>query len=136
MSSAVLQFQSLGTLTAAAGKAFVVAPHAGVIKNVVAKVGTAPTGATLIVDINKNGTTIFTTQANRPTVAVSATAAALAGQPDVTTFAAGDLLSIDIDQIGSSVAGANLALALSVDLDEEETTPIAIEPDNRFGQQA
>jgi hypothetical protein len=134
MSSSVFQFQSVGTLTAAAGKAFVVAPHAGVIKTVKASVGTAPAGSSLIVDINKNGTTIFTTQANRPTIAAAATAATLAGQPNVLTFAAGDLLSVDIDQIGSGTAGSNLAVALVVELDEEETTPITIEPDNRFGQ--
>lgn len=133
MSNDVLHLQSVGTLTAAAGKAFAVAPYDGVIKKISGKVGTAPTGATLIVDVNKNGTTIFTTQANRPTVAVSATAATLAGFPEVTTFAAGDLISIDIDQIGSSVAGANLAVAVAVEYNEEETTPILIEPDNRFG---
>ena len=133
MSSSVFQFQSVGTLTAAAGKAFVVAPYAGVIKAVKASVGTAPAGSSLIVDINKNGTTIFTTQANRPTIAAAATGATLAGQPSVLTFAAGDLLSVDIDQVGSGTAGSNLAVALVVELDEEETTPIAIEPDNRFG---
>ena len=133
MSSAVLQFQSVGTLTAAAGKAFVVAPYGGTIKKIAARVGTAPTGAALQVDVNKNGTTIFTTQANRPTIAVSGVSATLAGQPEVLTFAAGDLLSIDIDQVGSTVAGANLGLSILVEIDEEETTPITIVPDNRFG---
>lgn len=133
MSSAVLQFPSIGVLTAAAGKAFVVAPYGGVVKKIVARVGTAPTGAALIVDVNKNGTTIFTTQANRPTIAVSGVSATLAGLPDVLTFAAGDLLSIDIDQVGSTVAGANLGFSILVELDEEETTPITIVPDNRFG---
>lgn len=134
MSSAVLQFQSVGVLTAAAGKAFVVAPYGGTIKKVSAKVSSAPAGSTILVDINKNGTTIFTTQANRPTIAASATAATLAGQPEVLTFAAGDLLSVDVDQIGSGTAGSNLAVSLLVELDEEETTPITIVPDNRFGQ--
>lgn len=132
MSTSVLNLGSVGTLTAAAGKDFAVAPYGGVIKKIAASVGTAPTGATLIVDINKNGTTIFTTQANRPTVAVSATSATMAGNAEVLTFAAGDLLSIDVDQIGSTVAGANLGVSILVEFDEEETTPITV-ADNRFG---
>lgn len=67
---------------------------------------TAPTGATLIVDVNKNGTTIFTTQGNRPTIAISGNADD-SGTPDVTTVAEGDRLSFDIDQIGSGDAGGN-----------------------------
>ncbi len=133
MSSAVLQFQSVGVLTAAAGKAFVVAPYGGTIKKIAARVGTTSAGSSIIVDINKNGTTIFTTQANRPTIAAAAVVATLAGQPEVLTFAAGDLLSMDIDQIGSSTAGSNLGVSVLVELDEEETTPITIVPDNRFG---
>lgn len=134
MSSAVLQFQSVGVLTAAAGKAFVVAPYGGTIKKISASVGTTSAGSSIIVDINKNGTTIFTTQANRPTIAAAAVVATLAGTgPSVVTFAAGDLLSVDIDQIGSGTAGSNLGVSVLVELDEEETTPITIVPDNRFG---
>ena len=133
MSSAILQFQSVGVLTAAAGKAFAVAPYGGTIKKIAARVGTTSAGSSIIVDINKNGTTIFTTQANRPTIAAAAVVATLAGQPEVLTFAAGDLLSVDIDQIGSSTAGSNLGVSVLVELDEEETTPITIVPDNRFG---
>ena len=133
MSSAVLQFQSVGTLTAAAGKAFVVAPYGGTIKKIAATVGTTSAGSSIIVDINKNGTTIFTTQGNRPTIAAAAVVATLAGTPNVVTFAAGDLLSVDIDQIGSGTAGSNLGVSVLVELDEEETTPITIVPDNRFG---
>lgn len=133
MSSTVLQFQSVGVLTAAAGKAFVVAPYGGTIKKISARVGTTSAGSSIIVDINKNGTTIFTTQANRPTIAAAAVVATLAGTPEVLTFAAGDLLSLDIDQIGSGTAGSNLGVSVLVELDEEETTPITIVPDNRFG---
>ena len=133
MSSAVLQFQSVGALTAAAGKAFVVAPYGGTIKKISASVGATSVGSSIIVDINKNGTTIFTTQANRPTIAAAAVVATLAGTPNVVTFVAGDLLSVDLDQVGSSTPGSNLGVSVLVELDEEETTPITIVPDNRFG---
>jgi hypothetical protein len=32
--------------------------------------------------------------------------------PDVTAVAAGDLLSVDIDQVGSSTAGSDLVVAI------------------------
>jgi len=43
------------------------------------EVGTAPTGAALICDIHKNGTTLWTTQGNRPTVVPNALITALTG---------------------------------------------------------
>lgn len=66
----------------------------------------APTGADLIIDVNKNGTTMFTTQANRPRVVDGDNAGADA-VPDVLTIAKGDRIDIDIDQIGSGTAGGD-----------------------------
>lgn len=74
-------------------------------------VDTAPTDATLIVDVHLNGTTIFTTQGNRPTILTTATDSGLA-IPDVTAAAGGDVLTVDIDQIGSTIAGADLAVVV------------------------
>lgn len=55
-----------------------------------------------IVDINKNGTTIFTTQGNRPTLANDdVNNWAVSGTPEVTTFVEGDIISMDIDQIAT-----------------------------------
>jgi hypothetical protein len=78
------------------------------IQNVYIRVGTAPTGAAILVDVNKNGTTIFTTQANRPTIAISGTTSGKVTNMDVTTLADGDYLTFDIDQIGSTIAGSDL----------------------------
>lgn len=77
-------------------------------------VGTAPTGADIIVDVNKNGTTIYTTQGNRPTIAASANAGGPGTAPDVTSLVAGDYLTVDVDQIGSSVAGSDLTVSVIV----------------------
>lgn len=104
--------QASGTMTAAAGKMRWVAPCDGEIVGVTAAVLTAPTGATLIVDVNKGGTTIFTTQGNRPTIAISGTSTAVK-TPDVTSFSAGDVFTVDVDQIGSSVAGADLHVCVA-----------------------
>ncbi len=77
-------------------------------------VGTAPTGASIIVDVNKNGTTIYTTQGNRPTIAASANAGGPGATPDVTSLVAGDYLTVDIDQVGSTVAGSDLTVSVIV----------------------
>lgn len=79
------------------------------LQSVFIAVNTAPTGASIIVDVNKNGTTIFTTQANRPAIAASANTGS-SSTLDVTSFADGDYLQADIDQIGSTIAGADLTV--------------------------
>lgn len=77
-------------------------------------VATAPTGAKIVMDFNKNGSTMFTT---KPEIAIAATAGVFL-EPDGTyaarCFARGDLLTADIDQVGSSVAGVALTAQVSI----------------------
>jgi hypothetical protein len=75
---------------------------------------TAPTGAALIADVLKNGTTIYTTQSNRPQAASGSNGGALTAAPDVTTLADGDTLRVDIEQIGSTVAGSGVSVGVVV----------------------
>jgi len=89
-------------------KASFVAPCALTITNVKASVGTAPTGADLMMDLLINGVTAFTTQANRPTITAGGTSVNSVA-PDVTSVAAGDRVTLPIAQIGSTIAGADLA---------------------------
>ncbi len=77
---------------------------ASTIVGVQASLMTAPAASSVIVDVNKNGTTIFTTQANRPTIATSGFYSGNVTNMDVTSLAAGDYLSVDIDQIGTNAA--------------------------------
>ena len=77
-------------------------------------VGTAPTGADIVIDVNKNGTSIYTAQANRPTITDGQNAGGPGASPDVTTLVAGDYLTVDIDQIGSTVAGSDLTVTIIV----------------------
>ncbi len=79
------------------------------IEKVYAYCKTAPTGAALIFDINKNGTTVWATQANRIQIAAGAQTGSQTSV-DTTTFAEGDVLTIDIDQIGSTVAGKDITI--------------------------
>jgi hypothetical protein len=98
--------------TAVGGRIYNHGPGPKFIRGVVATVGTAPTGAALIVDVNKNGTTVFTTQTNRPTIAIGAFTSGLAANMEVIVLAVGDYLTVDVDQIGSTVAGSDLRVAV------------------------
>lgn len=105
-------FTRSGTLTAGAGThRYPVKGGTFQIQTIAAMVGTAPTGASVIVDVNKNGSTIYGTQSNRPTIAVS-TNSATVGAHTATTVTDGDYITIDIDQIGSTVAGADLVVVV------------------------
>jgi hypothetical protein len=75
------------------------------------EVSTAPTGAALICDINKNGDSIFTTQENRPTIADGALSAVIVA-PDIVSIIQGDRITLDIDQIGFTTPGEKLTLTL------------------------
>lgn len=88
-------------------------PENATIQKISAYVRTAPTGADIIIDVNLNGTTIFTTQANRPTIpdGTNVDASAI---PDVTSITAGDVLEIDVDQIGSGTAGEDLVVVIQI----------------------
>ena len=89
-------------------------PWDGTITNVIATVSTAPTVSSIIIDINKNGTTIFTTQANRPTI-TAGTQDDLSSIPDITALVVNDILTCDIDQVGVS-PGAGLVVQVRIDL--------------------
>lgn len=86
---------------------------AGTIVDIRAHVDTAPVGASLIVDVNKNGVTLFTTQANRPTIADGANASTTT-LPDITAVAAGDRITVDVDQIGVGTPGSDLYVSITI----------------------
>ena len=76
-----------------------------------------------ICDINLNGSTIFTTSANRPELA-NTDVYAISGVPDVVDLVIGDVLTLDIDQIATGAADLRIALMemsneLVFDLDNE-----------------
>jgi hypothetical protein len=109
----MITFAQTGVLSVFTGAIRYRFPFAATILGITSAVNTAPTGASLICDVNKNGTTVFTTQGNRPTIAASGTASHTGTSeavPDVTAIAAGDYLTVDIDQVGSTVAGSNLSV--------------------------
>lgn len=85
-------------------------PDKALIDEVRCHVGTQPVGASVIVDVNDDGTTIFTTQGNRPEIADS-TSDDTSGVADGGTAVAKDsVITVDIDQIGSGTAGSDLTV--------------------------
>jgi hypothetical protein len=107
-------FFKTGTLTTTTGTQRLPIDGTYTIVGTRLMVGTAPTGANLIVDVNKNGTTIYTTQGNRPTITATQNAGGPGTAPDITALAAGDYLTVDIDQIGSTIAGSDLTVSVIV----------------------
>lgn len=100
-----------GPLTVMTGKSRIYFEADYVVETIRAAINTAPTGASVIVDVNKNGTTLFTTQSNRPTISASGFLSTVTA-PAVTTFTSGDYLTVDVDQIGSTIAGADLTVTI------------------------
>jgi hypothetical protein len=88
-----------------------IVPENMTIKKVWLITRTAPTGANLTIDINKNGTTIWSTQGNRASITASATTGNTTTF-DTTALVAGDYLDFDIDVVGSSVSGTDLTVVL------------------------
>jgi len=99
-----------GTLaTGASQGATVVMPYGFTCTDVDLRVDTAPVGANLIVDINKGGATIFSTN---PEIDDGATAEDGNHAFSTTDLSAGSVITLDIDQIGSGTAGSDLTVIL------------------------
>lgn len=107
-----LTFTIPDTLATGQKKQRILAPCAMTLMKVRLVVDTAPTGANLIVDVHTGtgaGTTIFTTQANRPTI-TAGNKTGISVAPDVTSISEATEFSVYVDQIGSTVAGADLTI--------------------------
>lgn len=74
------------------------------ILSVRVNVGTASTSGTPTVDVNVNGTSIYGTQANRPTVAVGSLTSGKNTGFSTTTITDGSYLTADIDVAGTGTA--------------------------------
>lgn len=77
--------------------------------SVLLSVGTAPDGSEIIVDILKNGTTIFST---KPQIADGATSGGGSAVFSTTSFSLNDVIKYNIDQVGSTTPGADLTIGL------------------------
>lgn len=110
----VRDFTIQGNAAVSTGKSRAPIHSSAVIASVRVMANTAPTGAALIFDVKKNGTSIYaTTPANRPQIAAGATSGT-GGTPDTTALAAGDRLTVDVVQVGSTVPGADIVVSVQL----------------------
>lgn len=102
-----------GTQTATTNKRTFVVPFACQIKSIYALLGAAGTTGSQIVEIKKNGTTIFSnaTKLTFATTVAAATYGPLTADP--TSLAKGDVLTVDVTQIHTTPAvNLNLLIVL------------------------
>jgi len=82
------------------------------IEKVWAAIKTASSGTAVICDVNLNGFCIWATkQANRITIVAGSTSGNTTSF-DTTSVSAGDQLTLDIDQIGSSTPGTSITIQI------------------------
>jgi hypothetical protein len=89
-------------------------PYAGTLLAVRASVNTAPTGSTLIVDINEAGTSLLSTKLSIDASEKTSTTAAVPAVISDSALADDAEITIDIDQVGSTVAGKGLKVYMKV----------------------
>ncbi len=87
-------------------------PYAFTLSAVRASVTTAPTGSVLTVDINEAGTTILSTKLTIDATEKTSTTAATPAVISDAALADDAEITIDIDGVGSTVAGAGLKVYL------------------------
>lgn len=97
----------------------IVFPKACKILKVSAYCETAPTGASILIDINKNGNAAQSIFDGSTRITIAATTYEDSETSFHATYgalAADDELTVDIDQVGSTVAGADLSITIEVQL--------------------
>jgi hypothetical protein len=102
-------FTRQGTLSTMTGTQRIYVERSGTIAVVRATVGTPSTGSAILVDVNKNGSSVLTTP-----ISISAAAYTATGIISSSSVSAGDYFTVDIDSVGSTTAGANLTVTLTI----------------------
>lgn len=87
-------------------------PRAVTLSGVRLQVNTAPTGAAIIVDVNENGSSIFSTKPQIAAGSKTSVGGATPGTLSDTTLADDAEITIDLDQVGSTIAGKGLKVLL------------------------
>jgi hypothetical protein len=99
-------------ITSGTGKVTFRMPFAMTLTGIRASVSTAPTGSTIIVDVNENGSTILSTKLTIDAGEKTSTTAATPAVLSDTLLADDAEITVDFDQVGSSTPGKQLILTL------------------------
>lgn len=73
-----------------------------------------PTGQALIADVNKNGVSVFGSQATQPRILAGAVDSGKVTSMTTTSVADGDYLVPDLDQVGSIVPGSGILVSVTL----------------------
>ena len=88
------------------------APYAFTLTAVRASVTTAPTGSTIVIDINEAGVSVLSTKLSIDASEKTSTTAATAAVLSDSAIADDAEITIDFDQVGSTIAGAGVKVTL------------------------
>jgi hypothetical protein len=86
-------------------------PRPGTLAYVLFGAGIAPQGQSLLFDVNKNGTSLWDNDIDKPSIAPGMNVS-LKVVPDHLDFLAGDYFTVDIDQIGTTSAGGMITFSI------------------------
>lgn len=99
-------------ITTGTAKATFRMPFAMTLTAVRASVTTAPTGSTILIDINETGTTVLSTKLMIDASEKTSTTATTAYVISDSSLADDSEITIDFDQVGSTIAGAGVKVTL------------------------
>jgi hypothetical protein len=99
-------------LTTGTAKLTVRMPYAFTVTAVRASVNTAPTGAAIVVDVNESGVSILSTKLSIDATEKTSTTAATPAVISDASLADDAEITFDIDQVGSTIAGAGLKVTI------------------------
>lgn len=88
----------------------------------------APVGDGIVVDVLRNGESLWADPADRPTIPDGGTEVVVT--PDVVSLAAGEHLGVTIEQVGSTFEGSDLLV--QIDLEAADATAIDLLTDDRL----
>lgn len=80
------------------------------ITSVLASVGTPPSGGSVVVDVQKNGVSLFTNPLSRPTINPGQHMGV--GTPDIVSVTVGDYVTVETVTVGSETPGADLVVQI------------------------
>jgi hypothetical protein len=114
----VLEHYTAGALTAAGDKATWMVPCKGRIAAVQIKSGAAGTGTgNTVIDVHKNGTSIWATAGNKPTLLAADSGFYTVGNIDAANGAhveEGDIITYDVDSVPNSAGPTVTSVLISI----------------------
>jgi hypothetical protein len=100
-----LQIEAFGALAVANSVGYLIVPHDGQAESVSMYLVDKGVAGTTTIDVNLNGTTMFTTQANRPMMDYDEADDVVTAIPDIVDVSENDIITFDIDAIATGSAG-------------------------------